>query len=271
MSHAAPHPRCDTPTGMRRLLLVDIDDTVVDWIGPAGEAIIAAAATHRALAGSDPQQLADRFLEIVEETHSLWMAGALKVDQLRSERIRRLMAESAGVDLDDAEAEALSTAYRTAYLRARRPLTGAPELLAAVRRRGARVVAVTNNLVAEQEDKLRATGLRHLFDAVVISEAVGVSKPDPHIFEHALREGHASADKSIMLGDSWANDVLGAVASGIAAAWLDRRGLGVPDPSVPVLRLTSLGPAEEVATRLLAPERPRPSPAGRASRHAGIG
>lgn len=47
---------------MKRALLVDIDDTVVDWIGPARDAVISAVATHRALAGSDPERLADRFL-----------------------------------------------------------------------------------------------------------------------------------------------------------------------------------------------------------------
>ena len=135
---------------MKRALLVDIDDTVVDWIGPARDAVIATVATHPALAGSDPNRVADRFLEIVEETHALWMNGSLSVDGLRAERIRRLVAES-GADLDVGEAAHLASAYRDAYLAARRPVAGAAELLAEVRRRGARVVAVTNNLVSEQE------------------------------------------------------------------------------------------------------------------------
>ena len=235
---------------MKRALLVDIDDTVVDWIGPARDAVIASVATHRSLAGSDPDQVADRFLEIVEETHALWMAGELSVDGLRAERIRRLVAES-GTDLDDGETEALAATYREAYLGARRAVPGASELLTEVRRRGVRVVAVTNNLVAEQEDKLRHTGLRELFDALVISEAAGVSKPDPRIYELALSAADVSADEAVMLGDSWANDVLGAVGAGISAAWLDRRGSGVPDPAVPVLRMSSLEPADRVADALL--------------------
>jgi putative hydrolase of the HAD superfamily len=236
---------------MRRALLVDIDDTVVDWMGPAREAVIAAVATHRALAGADPERLADRFLEIVEETHALWMSGELSVDQLRAERIRRLVKESGSADLDGAEAEELASAYRVAYLRARRPVDGAAELLAEVRRRGARVVAVTNNLVAEQEHKLRYTGLRNLFDGLVISEAAGVSKPDPAIFELALRMAGASAEEAIMLGDSWTNDVMGGVGAGIAVAWLDRMGAGRPDSSVEVLALSSLRPAPAVAASLL--------------------
>ena len=238
---------------MRRALLVDIDDTVVDWIGPARDAVIEAVATHRALSAADPNRLADRFLEIVEETHALWMSGELTVDGLRAERIRRLVAEFGDMALERSEAEELSNAYRAAYLRACRPVDGAAELLKEVRRRGARVVAVTNNLVAEQERKLRDTGMRDLFDGLVISEAAGVSKPDPAIFELALRTADVSAKEAIMLGDSWTNDVMGAVGAGVAAAWLDRRGAGRPDSAVEALALTSLRPANAVAASLLDP------------------
>ncbi len=235
---------------MKRALLIDIDDTVVDWIGPARDAVVACVATHRSLAGSDPDRVADRFLEIVEETHALWWSGELRVAGLRAERIRRLVAE-AGADLEPDEAEELAAAYRDAYLAARRAVPGAHELLTEVRRRGLRIVAVTNNLVDEQEDKLRHTGLRDRFDALVISEAAGVSKPDPEIFRLALDAAGASAAEAVMLGDSWPNDFLGAYGAGIAAAWLDRRGVGVPDPAVPVLRLSSLEPAAEVAEALV--------------------
>ena len=236
---------------MRKALLVDIDDTVVDWIGPARDAVVAAVATHRTLAGADPERLADRFLEIVEETHALWMSGELSMDGLRAARIRRLISESGNADLDPIEAEELAAAYREAYLAARRPVIGAAELLAEVRGRGARIVAVTNNLVAEQEDKLRHVSLRHLFDDLVISEAAGVNKPDPAIFELALQRAGAQPHEAIMLGDSWANDVMGAIGSGIAAAWLDRAGKGPPDASVEVLVLTGLQPAHDVASSLL--------------------
>ena len=126
-----------------------------------------------------------------------------------------------------------------------------PPLLAEVRRLGARVVAVTNNLVSEQEDKLRHTNLRHLFDDLVISEAAGINKPHRQIFEMALRAAGSEPSQAVMLGDSWENDVVGALGDGIAAAWLDRRGTGVPDPEVPVLALRSLEPAGDVAAALL--------------------
>jgi FMN phosphatase YigB (HAD superfamily) len=235
---------------VRQALLVDIDDTVVDWIGPARDAVTASVANHPTVAGAEPERLADRFLEIVEETHTLWQRGELDAEQLRVERIRRLVGE-AGTELDGSEAARLAAAYRVAYLAARRPVAGASALLGAVRSAGARVVAVSNNLVSEQEDKLRATGLRHLFDELVISEAVGVSKPDPAIFRMALDAACCQSHEAIMLGDSWENDVVGALGAGIPAAWLDRRGLGLRQTEVDVMVLTSLEPADGVAAMLL--------------------
>jgi putative hydrolase of the HAD superfamily len=235
---------------VRRALLIDIDDTVVDWIGPAHDAVVAAVATHPSFSGRQPAEVAARFMEIVEETHALWLAGELSADALRAERIRRLVRET-GSDIDADEASQLADDYRRAYLAARRPVPGAAELLREVRRLGARVVAVTNNLVAEQEDKLRHIGIRDLFDDLVVSEAAGVSKPDPAIFELAVRAAGAPASDVVMLGDSWENDVRGATGAGIAAAWLDRHGRGVPDEALDVLVLSSLEPASDVAAALL--------------------
>lgn len=235
---------------MRRALLVDIDDTIVDWRGPARDAVVRAVATHPSLAGRDPDETATRFFEIVEETHALWVAGALSVDELRTERIRRLVAES-GTELEANEAAELARSYRDEYLAARRQVPGAGDLLAEVRRRGARVVAVTNNRVAEQEDKLRSTGLRQLVNAMVVSEAVGVAKPDPRIFAIAVKAAECPPSAAIMLGDSWENDVMGARGSGIAAAWLNRLGVARPADMDGVIELNSLEPAGQVADRLL--------------------
>lgn len=235
---------------MRRALLVDIDDTVVDWIGPATDAVVAAIATHPAVAGADPAGLARRFLEIVEETHEAFLAGELTMDEVRAQRITRLIGEH-GTDLAPDEAMELAAAYRAAYLAARRPVDGAPELLAEVRAREIRVVAVTNNVLSEQEDKLEHLGLRDRFDALVVSETVGVTKPDRRIFDVALEAAGCGPGDAVMLGDNWANDVRGALDAGIAAAWLNRRRVPVPEPAAPVLVLDRLAPAPVVADRLL--------------------
>ena len=75
------------------------------------------------------------------------------------------------------------------------------------------------------------------------SEEVGVSKPDPRIFQEALDRARAEPPDAVMLGDAWATDIEGALASGIRPVWLNRFGETRPIGSV--VELTSLEPVDE--------------------------
>lgn len=78
---------------------------------------------------------------------------------------------------------------------------------------------VTNGTVENQEGKIRSTGLADLVDGWVVSEAVGVRKPDPAIFQ-ALAQ-HLSCDpEGWMIGDSLEHDVAGGAAAGLNTAWV---------------------------------------------------
>ncbi len=61
------------------------------------------------------------------------------------------------------------------------------------------------------------------FDFAVVSAAVRLAKPDPELFETALRRADAIADYTVHIGDSYVLDVLGARAVGITPVLLDRR------------------------------------------------
>jgi HAD superfamily hydrolase (TIGR01662 family) len=79
--------------------------------------------------------------------------------------------------------------------------------------------------------------LEGLFDVTVSSAAHGYMKPHPSIFEAALRQVEASAEESVMVGDSLAHDVEGARALGMRAVLLSRTGAPVNCPAdVPVIR-----------------------------------
>ena len=82
-------------------------------------------------------------------------------------------------------------------------------------------------------DALRDYGIAPLFDVTIIDEIVGVSKPDPAIFQLALSEAGCSAAEAIMVGDRADHDVRPAKALGMATirfrrgmhyVWYDGRG-----------------------------------------------
>ncbi|GHG80457.1 HAD family hydrolase [Streptomyces griseocarneus] len=100
-------------------------------------------------------------------------------------------------------------------------------MLVGLREAGWRLGVVTNGMVGTQTNKLHQAGLYDLVDTVVISEAVGVWKPDARIFRHALTQLDAVAGpRVVMVGDSLEHDVAGARITGLTTVWVsDGRSL----------------------------------------------
>lgn len=69
---------------------------------------------------------------------------------------------------------------------------------------------------------MRHHDLIQYFDFAVISAAVRLAKPDPQLFETALRRADTIGDYAVHIGDSYVLDVLGARAAGITPVLLDR-------------------------------------------------
>jgi putative hydrolase of the HAD superfamily len=103
-----------------------------------------------------------------------------------------------------------------------------PDVLRALRARGAALVVVSNWDVS-LHDVLVRTGLSELVDAVVTSAELGAAKPDPAIFHAALaRAGGVAPSAALHAGDSLAEDVAGARAAGLEAVLVARDGESGP-------------------------------------------
>jgi HAD superfamily hydrolase (TIGR01549 family) len=216
-----------------RAALFDLDDTLFDHQFCAQAALGGVRALHPCFAAVDPLDLERTHGGILERLHLEVIGGRLSLDTARVERFRQLFA-TAGVAADDALAGKAARAYREGYIAARVEVEGASALLAAVRQH-VPVVVVSNNLLAEQQAKMRHCGLDRLVDHLVVSEEAGVSKPDPGIFELALTRAGVRPDEAVMVGDSWANDIEGARRAGIRPIWFNRGPDPAPDPTVTVI------------------------------------
>lgn len=83
---------------------------------------------------------------------------------------------------------------------------------------------ISNGFVEVQYRKLRNSGIEDYFDHVILSESAGALKPDPKIFEYALKQNNAEKHETLMIGDSFEADITGAVSSGIDAIYLNLNG-----------------------------------------------
>lgn len=228
-----------------RAILIDLDDTIFDHTASSHAGLRAVCGANPVLAARPFAELLDDHAAILEIVHLEVLRGALTLEAGRVERFRQLFARH-GCSADPIGAAAC---YREAYQAARCAVPGALALLEQLRGCAA-VAVVSNNMQAEQEEKLQLLGMAHLIDALVVSERVGVAKPAPAIFAEALRQLGCTAANAVMLGDSWSADVLGARAAGIRAIWLNRHGRTCPDPDM-AYELTGLEPVEAVIALLL--------------------
>ena len=76
---------------------------------------------------------------------------------------------------------------------------------------------ITNGFHEVQHEKLKKAKIQTYFKTVTNSEMVGVKKPNPLIFNHALELAKATKENSIMIGDNYEADVLGALGIGLDA------------------------------------------------------
>jgi phosphoglycolate phosphatase-like HAD superfamily hydrolase len=103
-----------------------------------------------------------------------------------------------------------------------------PEAIATIRclrEHGLRVGLLTNGPSSLQRAKLAVTGLTGEFDAVAISEEIGVAKPDREAFRRAAELIGCALAEVAMVGDSPTYDIAGAVAAGLPGAVLVCNGL----------------------------------------------
>ena len=76
---------------------------------------------------------------------------------------------------------------------------------------------ITNGFQEVQHGKLEKSKIHSYFKTITNSEMVGVKKPNPLIFNHALELAKATKQQSIMIGDNYEADVLGALNMGLDA------------------------------------------------------
>ncbi|MEP3837987.1 MAG: YjjG family noncanonical pyrimidine nucleotidase [Algibacter sp.] len=86
---------------------------------------------------------------------------------------------------------------------------------------------ITNGFDEVQYKKMSYSKITHYFKTITNSEIAGVKKPNPKIFNYALNLANTNASKSVMIGDSYEADILGAKNIGMDVVFFDVNNLEV--------------------------------------------
>ena len=155
----------------------------------------------------------------------LWVEyqnGAINAAQLQTQRFQ------AWADRLDVSPLVLNARYQDAMAEVCQPLDGVMTVIPQLAKQS-RLGIITNGFAQMQQTRLENTKLSSYFEFVVVSETVGVAKPDVAIFQAALEKmGSVTTDQVLMVGDNPLSDILGGQNVGFDTCWLNPHHAACP-------------------------------------------
>ena len=214
-------------------LLVDLDDTLLDYSGGIGESWREACVTCCTSTSVDVETLVGA---LAETRQWFWSDPARqrgeRVNMLRAwQRIAAHALEGFGVS-GDGLAAALAREYAARRRAAMQLFPDARECLERLRAAAVPLALVTNGDAGQQRDKIDRFELAGFFDVIVIEGEFGTGKPDEVVYRHALERLGVEAHDAWMVGDHLEFDVAAPQRLGLRGIWLDRPGAGLADQPV---------------------------------------
>jgi putative hydrolase of the HAD superfamily len=205
---------------MIKHIFFDLDHTIWDFDKNAQETLT--ELYHRYQLNSIGLSSCESFIErYTENNQLLWTEyhmGRITKDTLRAERFHKTFIEL-GV-----APEQVPHQFEEDYVRFSPTKTnlfeGSEKVLAYLQKKYTLHI-ISNGFKETTLIKMDLCNLNPYFTNVIISEDVGVNKPDRAIFEYALKKAGADKQESIMIGDSIEADIRGAQDFGMKAIFFN--------------------------------------------------
>jgi len=143
----------------------------------------------------------------------LFREDKVSKEKLRYARLRETF-EALDYTIDDDLIDVLSEKYIENLSQFNKLFTGTIDILEYLKPKYSMHI-ITNGFDEVQHKKLENSSILTYFKHIISSEKVGVKKPNPKIFHYALEIANARSKESIMIGDNFEADILGARSVGM--------------------------------------------------------
>jgi putative hydrolase of the HAD superfamily len=214
-----------------KAILFDLDDTIISFSGSSDacwQEVCERYALH--VPGLTP----DRLLKaILEYAHWYWDdATRHKRGRLDLRQARREVLAGAFISLkidNPALANEIADAFSSLRETSISLFPGTVETLTTLRNRGIKLGLITNGDSKGQRLKINTFGLEPYFDCILIEGENGFGKPEPEVYELALRRLGVGPEEAWMVGDNLDWDIEAPQKLGIKAIWVDFANQGLPE------------------------------------------
>ena len=204
-------------------LFIDFDDTLYDTHG--GAIISLREVFDEFQLGRhfpDAQVFYDAYWEANIDLWTRYARNEITRDYLIVERFHRPL--SVAPTLQPTKEFCLQMSDRFLDLCASKPyvVEGAHELMEHLASCDYRMHMCSNGFHEVQSRKLASCGLGRYFTKVILSEDAGANKPSPRFFDYAFKVSGAKPETTLMIGDNYQTDILGAANAGLDTLFFNR-------------------------------------------------
>lgn len=205
---------------MIKHIFFDLDHTIWDFDRNAEETLTELYARYEleSLGLSSSREFIDTYTENNQLLWAEYHLGKITKETLRSERFSKTFIQL-GI-----QPSHIPSQFEDDYVRLTPTRTnlfeGSEKVLTYLQKKYTLHI-ISNGFKESTLTKMDKSGLNPYFENVIISEDVGVNKPDKAIFEYALRLASAQKEESIMIGDSLEADIRGAQDYGMKAIYFN--------------------------------------------------
>jgi len=212
-------------------LLFDADGTLFDFERTAAAALVQTFADFQV--PYEPTFI-ERYRSIDERLWEALERGDVTREVLHVRRFAELLA-TIGVERN---AQNFADRYLEHVGEGTHLIDGAEHVVSILAGR-AHLALITNGFAEVQRSRFARSTLTRYFETIVISEEVGVAKPDPAIFDEAFRRmGSPAKSDVLMIGDSLTADIRGGIEYGIDTCWFNPAG-NAALPDMPISHIVS--------------------------------
>jgi putative hydrolase of the HAD superfamily len=198
-----------------KLLIFDADNTLFDFEYAEREALNKIAEELKL--NTSLSEIFNIYQRINKQIWKEFEEKIISAENLKVERFRRFFSEIHF----NTKAEYYAEKYLYYLSTVTKLLPDAFELISEFSKKY-KIAIVTNGLTSVQKPRFQNSEIRKFVNAYVISEEVGVSKPQPEIFQLACNQiGKFEKSEILVIGDNFSSDIIGGFNFGVDTCWFN--------------------------------------------------
>lgn len=229
---------------MCKTLFIDLDDTIWDFQANSKlslRQVYDEFSLGRVFTGYE--QFEKLYMTANHELWEEYHHNRVTKDFLIVERFARPFREAGCALSGDMDfIMALNHRYLDVLAQQKTLVPGAIDLLDYLTAKGYPLYILSNGFAEVQARKLQSGGIDRYFKRLILSDEIGITKPDLRLFDYALQVVGSTAADTVIVGDNYDADILGAMNAGWRAIYFNRDNLPVtgPQPDYMVTELSQL-------------------------------